>query len=158
MPPDAVDDPGESPGVRLRPALNEEHGAVRLPPAPEPQIRSDAAQGSRLDQARAEFRVAWQARIEATREQAEDARRAEERFRSSWGWLLAGGAGFGAYFAGLAVLLSGNLLAALLYLLVGAVAGWVATVPLALISLSGEHYSRKRAERLERELRELERS
>lgn len=158
MPLGQGEDHGELQGVRLQPALTDDPGALRRHPVPEPLAGSHPEQGRRLDDARAEFRAEWQARIAETRDQAENARRAEERFRSSRKQLLAGGAGFGAYFLMLAGLLMRGIGGALLGVVWGAVAGWVAVVPLALISFSGEYYSRKRAERLERELRELERS
>jgi hypothetical protein len=155
---DQGDDPGERQGVRLQPALTEDPGALQWHPVPEPLAGAHPEQGRRLDDARAEFRAAWQAQIAETRDQVESARRAEERYGSCRQWLFAGGAGFGAYFAMLAGLLTGSIFNAFLGLIAGAIAGWVAVVPLALLSVTGEQYFRAIAEQRERKLRELEQS
>lgn len=116
------------------------------------------ARGESLDDARETFRAEWQARLWANREQSEEARRAEKGWASFRERIFVGGVGFGAYFAGLAGLLTTGLPGVLIGTLAGAVLGWIAVIPLAVLSLACEVWFQRKAERLERDAHDLERS
>jgi hypothetical protein len=133
-----------------------------MPPDPEPisrlrlhpaEIRS--AGGSRLDDARAEFRAAWQTKVERKRRQAEWAEDLSFVFRQ----LLAVIVGFGSAGAGFLGYLARCGLSHIMTLaLAGALLGFILALAAALIARRYAQLRRGEAHRLEREAREWERA
>lgn len=146
MPQRPNDDPPRRLGVQL-------HAEPELHP-----VEAQSAEGQRLDDARAEFRAEWQAKLQAKREGAEHARRAEDLGIAAQWKLLAGGAGVGAALGLLIAVCSGSLANVPFGLVTGILAGVIMILPLEVVVLAATAGACMRAERLEREVREMERS
>jgi hypothetical protein len=127
---------------------------LHLHPSPELRAESRSTEGQRLDAVRDEFRVEWQAKIQESRHQQERARHHELWWENFRVWILRRGVGYGAFFAGIGGLFINRLPGGLL----GVLGGVLAFATLIILSLICEAWFQSRAERLERELRELERS
>jgi len=135
--------------IEMEPQADEEVG----------RPRKQSAEGQRLDAARAEFRAGWQAKLDRKREQAIQARWCEDRWLASQGKILVGGSGVGAAFGLIVTAASARPLESIPFcLVIGIVGGLILALPLLFSAVVATANSRMRAERLEREVREMERS
>lgn len=114
--------------------------------------------GESLDDARAEFRAEWQAKIERKREQAEQARRTFRYFQRGPGVISVIAAIGGAVFAAVRTAGGGGAWFIPVGAFAGSILGWAFTSPLVPASIVAATVYRRRAERLEREGQELEHS
>lgn len=151
MPLNQGEDPGESRGVRLKQEPLESSAQV-----PEPVTRN--AHGQSLDDAREAFRTEWEAKIREKHRQAEQARKYEEWWNDALPKLLIGGVATGTALGLLVAAASGRIDTIPFCLTVGIVIGILLVLPLILMAMIRAGSSRMRAERLEREVREMERS
>lgn len=128
---------------------------------PDPLSRPTAAEsvarnvhGQSLEDAQATFRAEWETKIWETRCQAEKAANTAIWCGEMVEKILTGGPTFGAYFGTLIGVSRGTGLGT--GLIFGCILGFVAVIPPALLAAGGQWLYRRRAERLERKLRELE--
>jgi len=126
--------------------------------APElrPVIRS--AEGQRLDDARAEFRAEWQAKVDRKRQQAKRAMRVAIAIKWAAGGITFGGIMIGVFLGAKTAATAGYLVSqGMVVVICAAVASLFAMLPI-LLALLCSWIFRSHAERLEREATELERS
>lgn len=132
------------------------------PPGP---IVTRNVHGQSLADAQAAFRAEWEAQVQEKQHQAEQARLKAARCRKLTELIFIGGPVFGAYFGaviGLIVTRDAGWVRAMQGLTIGAgpggLFGLVAVMPVLLLMPGCWWFYRRRAQRLERELRKLERS
>lgn len=116
------------------------------------------AHGQSLDDAREAFRAGWELKLQETRQQAVRARRLEDWFSYAPRTILIGGALCGAAIMGVTGAMLGGLPDLVMGALIGGVNGLLVLLPLALVALLFQWCWQRRAERLERQVREMERS
>ena len=153
-------DMGEETGrVRLLQELKrlsgepERRGEVRPTPVVEVSRNAD---GQSLDDARREFRAAWQARVAEQRQRAAWARKRAAALRHMTRQLRTAGFLLGAV-AGLLYGFGAHSLLRLLHgAFVGAVFGLIAVTPLLLLTEGSAGHWRERAEQLERAAQQME--
>jgi hypothetical protein len=134
----------------------------RRPHGPEAGPVTRNAQGLSLDDARAAFQVEWRSQIQEKERAAGRSREVAAWYGKARGVIFAGGSFFGAAFGVHLAGVFGGMTAGqedlLTGLICGAAGGMLAATPLAVVALLCEWFWQQRAERLEREVRDLERS
>lgn len=120
------------------------------------------AQGLSLDDARAAFQAEWQAKIQEKERAAGRSREVATWYGKARGVIFAGGSLFGAacgvHLAGWFGGMTTGAEDLFVGVICGAAGGLLAATPLAMVALLCEWFWQQRAERLDREARELERS
>lgn len=152
MSPSQGEDKGEmrSVGFQQEPP----QGYARMPE----EVASRNAHGQSLDEARETFRAGWEVKLQETRQQAARARRLEDRLSDAPRRILIGGALCGAAIMAVTGAMLGGLPDLVMGALIGGVNRLLVLLPPALVALLCQGCWKRRAERLERQVREMERS
>lgn len=133
----------------------EQHGEVRPASAATVDV-SRNADGQSLDDARREFRAAWQAKVEDQRQRAVWARKRATALRHTTRQLRTAGLLIGAVAGLLYGFGAHSLLRVLHGSFVGTVFGLIAVTPLMLVTEGSAGHWRERAEQLERAAQQME--